>query len=405
MSSLRCLVCTNTFPPDHAGGYELGAGNLVGALRRWCRWDIRVLSSVRRQTPPGILSPRLTGFFPGRLGPAYERRMIKKELLNRHRGICAAVDREAEWAEVILVFNPRRLIYPQWANLLNSQTPVIFFVSDFWLQDPLGADLFYAGLAKRGDSLRPKDPALHAIYKPFFNPETIFSKARGAIFCSHFLQQAHRETFAGLKHQSVVHWGANLDRFQKSAKDSEHLKVFGFCGRAEPEKGLDIALDAFAELLGYDPHLKLLVVSDLTTSYGRRVRRKIGRNRGLKAAVELLGAVPFENLYEKLFQRIGWLIFPSVWKEPFALTVVEAMASGVVVIGSSTGGTPEILDTTSGYPYDPSNPAALPDACRNALGAADKHRVLADRAYQRVMRQFNLPLMAGKVDRFVRDLL
>ena len=405
MSALPCLVFSNSFPPDHAGGYELGAGNLVDALRRFCGWKIRVFSSVRKQTPPGILSPPLTGFFPGRLGPAYRRRLVKRELVARHEGICAAIDREAERAEVILVFNPRRLIYPQWVRLLDSPTPVVFFVSDFWPQDPLGADLFYAGLAKRRHSLRPRDPALDVIYNPFLQEEAIFSRAKGVIFCSRFLQQTHRETFDGLEHQTVIHWGTNPERFPKSAKDGEHLKVFGFCGRAVPEKGLGRALQAFSELLRRDARLKLLVASDLTTSHGRLLRRQISRNRRLEHSVELLGQVPHEEMHEKFFRRIGWLMFPSVWEEPFASTVVEAMASGVVVIGSFTGGTPEILHEACGYPYDPSDSAALLEACRKALNRADHHGILADRAHQRILGQFNLPVMAEKLDKFVRGLL
>ena len=402
---MRCLVLTNTFPPDHAGGYELGTGNLVEALRRFWGWKIRVFSAVRKEPPPGILHPRLTGFFPGMLGPAHQRCLIKRELLSRHEEICAAIDHEAERAEVILVFNPRRLIYPQWARMLDSPAPVVFLVSDFWPRDPLGADLFHAGLAKRRHSMRPRNPALDHIYEPFLQGDAIFSKARGVIFVSRFLQQAHRETFDGLEHQEVIHWGVNLDPFPKSPKDREHLKVFGFCGRAEPEKGLEMALQAISELLRRDARLKLLVASDLTTSHGRRLRRKIGRNRRLKGAVELLGQVPHEEMHEKFFRRIGWLIFPSVWQEPFALTVLEAMASGVVVIGSTTGGTPEVLHEACGYPYDPSDPSALSEACREALNRLDHHQVLADRANRQIVGKFNLQAMAGKVDKFVRGLL
>ena len=405
MSSLRCLAISNSFPPDHAGGYELGAGNLVKTLRRCCGWDIGVFSAVRRKPPPGVLSPPLTGFFPGKLGPAFQRVLTGRELLKSHNGICAAIDGEAERADVVLVFSPRRLIYSQWARLLKSSTPVVFLVSDFWPQDPLGADLFYDGLSKRRLSKRPRDAALAALYEPYLQDEAIFAKAGGVIFVSRFLQQTHRATFGELKHQAVVHWGTNRERFPKMAKDREHLKVLGFCGRAEPEKGLDIAVQAFSKLLRWDSRLKLLIASDLTTSHGRSVRRKIERNRRLKGSIEILGQAPQKELHEKFFRRIGWLIFPSVWQEPFALTVVEAMASGVVVIGSSTGGTPEILDETCGYPYDASAPDALWRACRKALDCADHHPILADRAHQRVVEQFTIQAMARKVDQFVRRIL
>ena len=36
-------------------------------------------------------------------------------------------------------------------------------------------------------------------------------------------------------------------------------------------------------------------------------------------------------------------VVPSRWDEPFGLTTVEGMASGLAIVASNTGGTPEII--------------------------------------------------------------
>ena len=45
---------------------------------------------------------------------------------------------------------------------------------------------------------------------------------------------------------------------------------------------------------------------------------------------------------EDLFRRVGLVVFPSVWAEPFGLVVAEAMAAGVPFVISDAGALPEV---------------------------------------------------------------
>jgi glycosyltransferase involved in cell wall biosynthesis len=118
-----------------------------------------------------------------------------------------------------------------------------------------------------------------------------------------------------------------------------------------------------------------------------------------------LGHVPYAKLHSEFYSKIGVLLFPSVWEEPFALTVLEAMASGVLVIASNTGGTPEVVDSSSGYSFDPKVTDSLTQACSHVLKTSKENRGLIQQGAHRIRTYHSLPFMAKKVDDFIRRTL
>ena len=62
----------------------------------------------------------------------------------------------------------------------------------------------------------------------------------------------------------------------------------------------------------------------------------------MKTDVTFTGPLPREDL-ARLYQEHDILIFPPVWEEPFGITLLEAMASGLAVVATGTGGSIEIL--------------------------------------------------------------
>ena len=61
-----------------------------------------------------------------------------------------------------------------------------------------------------------------------------------------------------------------------------------------------------------------------------------------------------------VLQQFDVLIFPSIYEEPLARMTQEAMASGLVVVGTTTGGTKEILrDGETGLTFAPEDADGL----------------------------------------------
>ena len=113
--------------------------------------------------------------------------------------------------------------------------------------------------------------------------------------------------------------------------------VIGFIGRVVPEKGIDVLVDA---ITGLDA--RLLVVGSGSARAGLEAR-----TAGWPAGkATFVGAVADADVPDYL-ACMDALVLPSrttaSWAEQFGHVLIEAMAAGVPVIGSSSGAIPEVI--------------------------------------------------------------
>jgi len=148
-----------------------------------------------------------------------------------------------------------------------------------------------------------------------------------------------------------------------------------FAGRVSPEKGVDIFLAAAAQM----PDVPFKVAGD-----GPVLSEMMAR---APQNVEFLGQLGFDELLT-FYRRSRVLVVPSVWFEPFAMVVVDAMALGVPVIASRIGGLPYgVADGVTGLLFEPGNPRDLvqqvrrlwddPQLC-NRMGSAGRQKVMRE---------------------------
>jgi len=107
-------------------------------------------------------------------------------------------------------------------------------------------------------------------------------------------------------------------------------------------KGFQVFLRASCELLKQIFDIKFM----LTRAFKDANRLLIERlNKKFGGAYSLLGCPKYEELLG-LHSRSWALLFPSIWEEPLAYSVVEAMLAGTVPIASKVGGITEIVKGT-----------------------------------------------------------
>lgn len=132
-----------------------------------------------------------------------------------------------------------------------------------------------------------------------------------------------------------------LDR-AKVRKDygyaEKDLVVLSLC-RLIPVKGVDFLIEAFAAARKEVPELKLLVAGSGDALYTQGLKGRAAE-LGLGTDVLFIGNEP---AIEKPLRAGDIFAAPYLWPEAFGLSVLEAMAVGMPVAGSISGGIVDLL--------------------------------------------------------------
>jgi glycosyltransferase involved in cell wall biosynthesis len=162
---------------------------------------------------------------------------------------------------------------------------------------------------------------------------------------------------------AVVHHGLDSSRYCHM-DDQGYLL---FLGRYDRVKGVTAAIEVAARaklplVMAGEPHQR--------EYYESEVRPLIQKHGVLE-----LGPVGGQRK-TALLARARALLFPIEWEEPFGLVTIEAMLSGVPVLGAARGAVPEIIDDgITGVVCD--DPTEMVAAARIADKLFDRQRIRA----------------------------
>jgi len=165
--------------------------------------------------------------------------------------------------------------------------------------------------------------------------------------------------------------------------------------RANYYKGIDVYIKAASKIVKKIKDIRFLYCGD-----GPDIAdfRNLVLSLGLENAFSFLG---YRTDYATILKFCDLAVCPSVWEEPFGLTVIEAMASGVPVIASSVGGIPDIITGgVDGVLIVPKNEDVLADEILRLYEDIPLRQRLGKAGTENVQRRFDIRVQAKRISLF-----
>ena len=207
---------------------------------------------------------------------------------------------------------------------------------------------------------------------------------------------------------AVIPNGVDLRRFAPVTRkpfsgNGKTLKCV-IAGRVAPEKGIHTALKALVHLQtqGRLQNIELTVIGDGPKAYKEKLNQIVVTSN-LHKFVRFEPAVTVEKMPEILAQY-DILLLPSEWHEPLACIMLEAMASNLLVIGTTTGGSGEVLfHDRTGLVFEPGNPQSLATQLSHILDEPNLTLRLAKTGQQEVVEHFNIECTIKQIEQYLLD--
>jgi glycogen(starch) synthase len=411
---MRILFISTFYPPYVIGGWEQLVEDLNAGLRRRGH-ETFVLTSTHG-VPDGepaldsaanidrslLLESNLQFYRPTDM---FSYRQRVQHNLDATR---AAILRwQPDVIFIHIMWNLTRGIPWQAEQLASGR--VVYYVADHWAYTPDAHQAYWTDDA--GDPLRR---AAKRMIAPLPLRIVAQDRKRFELGFEHVLCVSNAIRQSLLSHLSlspqqvqVVYNGIDIDAFPFGERITAATSQGGelpplrllYAGSLVPHKGVHVAIDALGELAQQQAldGLTLTIVGSGRPDYEARLHEAVTAY-GLQQVVQFVGRVPRSEMPSQLAAH-DILIFPSEWPEPLARMTQEAMASGAVVIGTTTGGTGEILENgVTGLVFTPGDAVSLAARIRQLRSDPILFARLAAAARQRVEQQFGFERMLDQVE-------
>jgi glycosyltransferase involved in cell wall biosynthesis len=186
----------------------------------------------------------------------------------------------------------------------------------------------------------------------------------------------------------IVHNGVSRAEFEPVPARAEATDLI-FLGELRTIKGIDVLIDAIAQMHGQGRKVTAALVGDgpERASLQAQITRL-----GLSDAVRLLPAMPAREAF-----ALGRIMVVPSRHESLPYVVLEAAAASKPLIATNVGGIPEIFGPASNTLIPSGDAGALVHALEQALDHPDVMADITQKLHERVKASFSVGSMVGGV--------
>lgn len=188
---------------------------------------------------------------------------------------------------------------------------------------------------------------------------------------------------------------------QKTRTNKSDIFIIGFIGRLVYEKGVDILIRAISQL---DENVNTVIVGD---GKEKEYLKTLAHGLNIQNRITWYNSVSYKEV-PKFIQQFDVLVLPSrstnIWKEQFGRVLIEAMAIGVPVIGSSSGDIPNVIGNC-GLIFKENDYDELANSIKCLTSDSDLLKTLVNRGREKVEREYSLKMVSQQMIDMFHQLL
>lgn len=416
---MRILFLSNLYPPYGQGGYE-----------EWCQEMATQLRARGHEII--VLTSRHALAHDDTNDPSWVRRELhlEMELVSLRNGIQFFTHRRQHERENLALlrayihrFRPEALVIWGMWNIVRSVPilaeelmpgRVVYYVGDYWPTLPSQFEFYWKAPAQYWYTQLPK--AILGLAANYVLAQETVAKPNfeRVIFPTLFMRNELIKRGMKPGESMVIYGAADTAPYRQcdcerncphqAAKSGKTTLLYA--GRIRSDKGVHIAIKALGRLVqeyGFQ-HIELLIAGAGDRDYLTFLEYLVRRHR-LEKHVSFLGPQTKEAM-PALYHQADIFLFTSVWQEPFGRVLIEAMAAGVAVVGSTVGGVTEILrDNETALTYPAGNEEKLAAQVARLIESPELRQQVATAGKRVALERFDIQRMAMEMESYVAQIV
>jgi glycosyltransferase involved in cell wall biosynthesis len=409
---MKILVLSDYYPPNTKGGADIAAFRLSSELASRGH-SVRVLTTVQNRSETGTSTVRgvhvrkvlsryplrlrayLAPYNPmvvGRVSAEiadFQPDIVHAQNIHTHISFQALIAARQAGVPVVMTAHDHQLFCASKFDCAGPESPVSISASRCahcrrFRYNPLRNRLIRRAVRLSGVKILAVSAALRDdLIANGFDPNTI--------------QVVHN----GIDPETMLVGEDQVRSFARHhALDGKKVVLFG--GRVSHAKGIDQAVAALG-LLPSDLNFVFLVLGS-SEDYVAYILQE-GHRLSVEDRTVFLPWLSGDEL-KSAYAMSTVCLTPSIYREPFNLINIEAMALKKPVITTCFGGPPEVVvDGESGFVLDPRDVQLLATRLRELLTDEAKAAAMGEAGYRRVMEHFTIARQAEKTVSIYESML
>jgi glycosyltransferase involved in cell wall biosynthesis len=176
--------------------------------------------------------------------------------------------------------------------------------------------------------------------------------------------------------------------------------LVGAIGNIRKPKAYDVLLRAARALLDRSQRFHLVIAGDCANALGEQLRG-LSRELGIERQVTFLGLRPDVS---RILNNLDVYVLSSK-TEGFSIACIEAMACGVPVVATRSGGPEQILEGEAGLLVPTGDPESLASGIERVLSSKELATAMTQRAMQRVHERYSLATMLSRYETLLEGVV